>query len=202
VTDRRRPSPRAAIALAKLSRSSSRRWHPTRRQWISWRIAEARRRDAAVWCTRGRSQCCRCRCACGRSKRRTVRPLYSDQPGQRRRPAARGAGVDPRPGRPALLDLGGIAKGFAIDRAVDTLIEDGCDTGLVNAGRRTCAPSVHGHTRSSCGCWSPRGDCNSQRPRSQSVRAKTARSPSGHRGFYSRVTGAELSGHAVRRARA
>ena len=34
----------------------------------------------------------------------------------------------------ALLDLGGIAKGFAIDKAVDVLIEHGCSAGLVNAG--------------------------------------------------------------------
>lgn len=32
------------------------------------------------------------------------------------------------------IDLGGIAKGYAIDRAVEKLIEHGCCTGLVNAG--------------------------------------------------------------------
>jgi thiamine biosynthesis lipoprotein len=32
------------------------------------------------------------------------------------------------------LDLGGIAKGYAIDRAVETLLEHGCTSGLVNAG--------------------------------------------------------------------
>jgi thiamine biosynthesis lipoprotein len=35
---------------------------------------------------------------------------------------------------PVQLDLGGIAKGFAIDRAVETLIQHGCPSGLVNAG--------------------------------------------------------------------
>jgi FAD:protein FMN transferase len=35
---------------------------------------------------------------------------------------------------PVEIDLGGIAKGYAIDRAVEKLIEHGCRTGLVNAG--------------------------------------------------------------------
>lgn len=36
--------------------------------------------------------------------------------------------------RPLCLDLGGIAKGFAVDMAVNTLIEQGVDSGFVNAG--------------------------------------------------------------------
>jgi thiamine biosynthesis lipoprotein len=32
------------------------------------------------------------------------------------------------------IDLGGIAKGFAVDRAIDVLREGGCSSGLVNAG--------------------------------------------------------------------
>ena len=35
---------------------------------------------------------------------------------------------------PVELDLGGIAKGYAIDRAVEKLQESGCTSGLVNAG--------------------------------------------------------------------
>ena len=35
---------------------------------------------------------------------------------------------------PVQLDLGGIAKGYAIDRAVEALLEQGCTAGLVNAG--------------------------------------------------------------------
>lgn len=34
----------------------------------------------------------------------------------------------------ACLDLGGIAKGFAVDRAIDALRSSGCPGGLVNAG--------------------------------------------------------------------
>ena len=36
--------------------------------------------------------------------------------------------------RPLTIDLGGIAKGFAVDRAVDALKRDGVTAGLVNAG--------------------------------------------------------------------
>jgi thiamine biosynthesis lipoprotein len=100
------------------------------------------------------------------------------------------------PMRPALLDLGGIAKGFAIDRVVDALVEEGCISGLVNAGGDMRAFGPQGY------------EIELRIPESSrrlelaacalAVSApKTARSPSGHRGFYSRVSGAELSGHAV-----
>lgn len=36
--------------------------------------------------------------------------------------------------RPALIDLGGIAKGYAVDRAVETLAAHGVPFGIVNAG--------------------------------------------------------------------
>jgi len=36
--------------------------------------------------------------------------------------------------RPMLLDLGGIAKGFAVDRAIHELRSGGCTQGVVNAG--------------------------------------------------------------------
>ena len=36
--------------------------------------------------------------------------------------------------RPVIVDLGGIAKGFAVDRAVETLKENGVTSGIVNAG--------------------------------------------------------------------
>src|SRR2546421_10195384 len=35
---------------------------------------------------------------------------------------------------PVALDFGGIAKGYAIDRATDALLARGCAAGLVNAG--------------------------------------------------------------------
>lgn len=36
--------------------------------------------------------------------------------------------------KPGCIDLGGIAKGFAVDRAVEALREAGCERGLINAG--------------------------------------------------------------------
>jgi len=36
--------------------------------------------------------------------------------------------------RPAAIDLGGIAKGYAVDRAIDALRAAGCSAGCVNAG--------------------------------------------------------------------
>lgn len=36
--------------------------------------------------------------------------------------------------KPGCIELGGIAKGFAVDRAVDALRAAGCERGLVNAG--------------------------------------------------------------------
>jgi thiamine biosynthesis lipoprotein len=46
--------------------------------------------------------------------------------------------------RGLIVDLGGIAKGFAVDRAVDALKENGIECGLVNAGGdlRTFWPGI------------------------------------------------------------
>jgi len=49
-------------------------------------------------------------------------------------PAQQHLGVLPRRGRGAAIDLGGIAKGFAVDRALEVLREHGLAPGLVNAG--------------------------------------------------------------------
>jgi thiamine biosynthesis lipoprotein len=35
---------------------------------------------------------------------------------------------------PVIVDLGGVAKGFAVDRAIDALRAFGCSSGVVNAG--------------------------------------------------------------------
>ena len=39
-----------------------------------------------------------------------------------------------RASKPVCLDLGGIAKGFAVDKAVESLMADGIESGCVNAG--------------------------------------------------------------------
>src|ERR1700679_3832898 len=43
------------------------------------------------------------------------------------------------------IDLGGIAKGFAVDRAIDALRASGCDGGLVNAGGDLAAFGTRTH---------------------------------------------------------
>lgn len=67
---------------------------------------------------------------------RGLLPRHSDQP----RPLAshwtwlEAQGSAVRLLKPGCIDVGGIAKGFAVDRAVDALRQAGCDRGLVNAG--------------------------------------------------------------------
>jgi len=57
--------------------------------------------------------------------------------------------------RPLIIDLGGIAKGFAVDQAVDVLQKSGIESGVVNAGgdlrmwgdeSRTTAIKIHGES--------------------------------------------------------
>jgi thiamine biosynthesis lipoprotein len=100
------------------------------------------------------------------------------------------------PARTALLDLGGIAKGFAIDKAVDVLIEHGCSAGLVNAGGDMRAFGPHAYE---IDLQIPGGSRRVQLAAGAlAVSApKSERSPSGHRGFYSRVTGTVLPGRTV-----
>lgn len=100
------------------------------------------------------------------------------------------------PSRSALLDLGGIAKGFAIDKAVDVLIEHGCGSGLVNAGgdMRAFGPRAYEIDLPTPGAARQMRLTAAALAVSQ---PKSPRSPSGHLGFYSRVTGAALPGRAV-----
>jgi FAD:protein FMN transferase len=44
------------------------------------------------------------------------------------------------------IDLGGIAKGYAVDRAIDALRAAGCDGGLVNAGGDLAVFGARSHT--------------------------------------------------------
>jgi thiamine biosynthesis lipoprotein len=48
--------------------------------------------------------------------------------------------------RPLRIDLGGIAKGFAVDRALAALRDAGCHGGLVNAGGDLAVFGVRSHT--------------------------------------------------------
>ena len=87
------------------------------------------------------------------------------------------------------IDLGGIAKGFAVDRAIEALCARGCSAGLVNAGGDV---RVFGRTPSVMTVRSA-DDAVVNIEISNSALAvsgpRTAASPSEHRGFYRRSTG-------------
>ncbi len=87
---------------------------------------------------------------------------------------------------PVQLDLGGIAKGFAVDGAVQALRDAGCSAGLVNAGGDLRVFGAPGETlllRHS------RGDYR-RLPLNEAAVAVSARAaacaPGGHRGYYVR----------------
>jgi thiamine biosynthesis lipoprotein len=85
-----------------------------------------------------------------------------------------------------VLDLGGIAKGFAVDRAIDCLQAEGCSSGEVNAGGDvrvygTCATPIWVRSRSGTRQIS-------LRDRACAVSDPMARDrPAEHRGYYSRA---------------
>ena len=99
------------------------------------------------------------------------------------------------------IDLGGIAKGFAVDRAIDALHAHGCTAGLVNAGGDV---RVFGKTPSIITVRSA-DDAVVDLELTNAALAvsgpRTAASPSEHRGFYLRSTadstGASIDGHLV-----
>jgi thiamine biosynthesis lipoprotein len=50
------------------------------------------------------------------------------------------------PHAPVRIDLGGVAKGYAIDRALEAIRAAGCDAGLVNAGGDLAVFGAHSRT--------------------------------------------------------
>jgi thiamine biosynthesis lipoprotein len=93
--------------------------------------------------------------------------------------------------KPVLIDLGGIAKGFAVDRAVDALKDSGCRSGIVNAGGDLRVFGAEDRTiwiRADGGAWPV-----ALRDRALAVSDRqSARHPSEHRGYYCRVARATL----------
>ncbi|MFO1401545.1 MAG: FAD:protein FMN transferase [Steroidobacteraceae bacterium] len=95
---------------------------------------------------------------------------------------------------PLRLDLGGIAKGYAVDRAIEALAATGCGAALVNAG---------GDLR----VWGARaeeievGRAGGPRLRladaALAVSAPSAQAPPEHQGFYCRVPGRRRMAHAA-----
>lgn len=87
--------------------------------------------------------------------------------------------------RPLSLDLGGIAKGYAVDRAVQALREAGCSAGFVNAGG-----DLRSFGRLRLIRCLPIGRAVRLRDGSLAASQPAAPArPTGHRGYYRRATG-------------
>ena len=95
---------------------------------------------------------------------------------------------------PIDLDLGGIAKGFAIDCAIDALRDSGCVAGVVNAGGDVAVFGAGPHEILLRGARQPVSVANAALAATE-VGAVDA--PQEHRGYYSRVRG-----HSMQRRRA
>jgi thiamine biosynthesis lipoprotein len=95
------------------------------------------------------------------------------------------------------VDLGGIAKGFAVDRAIEALRELGCVSGLVNAGGDVRA---FGPAPREILLRLPFGRAYSLQLGDEAVAVsepKSERSPAEHRGFYRGDTGDPVVGRWV-----
>lgn len=95
------------------------------------------------------------------------------------------------------IDLGGIAKGFAIDRIVEALQAGGCTSGLVNAGGdiRVFGPHTwQVHIRAS---GIPESAVTLKDEALAVSEPKSLSSPSEHQGYYSRITGKTVAGRLV-----
>ena len=98
---------------------------------------------------------------------------------------------------PVMLDLGGIAKGFAVDQAVEELQRRGCPEGVVNAGGDL---RVFGAAPRTIHISTADGQSMAVDLRAAALAAsapRTAASPTEHRGFYLGTSGAPVDGHAV-----
>jgi FAD:protein FMN transferase len=86
---------------------------------------------------------------------------------------------------PLTIDLGGIAKGYAVDRAIEALRAEGCTSGLVNAGGdlRVCGRSQSILLRHANGTCVP-FTLSEQALAASDVDARQR--PTEHRGYYLR----------------
>jgi thiamine biosynthesis lipoprotein len=88
-------------------------------------------------------------------------------------------------GKPLRIDLGGIAKGYAVDRALDALRAAGCIAGLVNAGGDLAVFGARSH-RIVCNS-SPMSvivELRDAALASSDARSLEAARPREHRGYY------------------
>jgi thiamine biosynthesis lipoprotein len=94
------------------------------------------------------------------------------------------------------VDLGGIAKGYAVDRAIDALRARGCHGGLVNAGGDM---AVFGAREHPILCRGPQGDdvlINLHDAALATSDTRNSAPPSEHRGYYHGARrDARVSGH-------
>jgi len=95
------------------------------------------------------------------------------------------------------LDLGGIAKGFAVDRAVAALREWGCESGLVNAGGDV---RVFGPGAKEILLRSASGEAYAVELADEAAAVsepKSARSPAEHVGYYDGLSRKRVAGRWV-----
>jgi thiamine biosynthesis lipoprotein len=98
---------------------------------------------------------------------------------------------------PVRIDLGGIAKGFAVDVAIDALRRHGCAAGMVNAGGDL---RLFGPEPRVVFLRSEDGEAIAVELRDAALAAggsHTAAAPSGHRGYYEGIHGAPVAGRFV-----
>lgn len=101
---------------------------------------------------------------------------------------------------PLCIDLGGIAKGFAVDRAVDALRAGGCSGGLVNAGGDLAVFGARAHR---IVCRTARGDVVVELQDAALATSEVgdacarASRPSEHQGHYHGVDGTPAAPGAV-----
>jgi thiamine biosynthesis lipoprotein len=89
---------------------------------------------------------------------------------------------------PLAIDCGGIAKGYAIDRAIAALRAAGCESGLVNAGGDL---RLFGDPTQTILLRRADGRCEPVEVHNAAVAVSergSARAPRGHRGYYHRGT--------------
>lgn len=85
---------------------------------------------------------------------------------------------------PVQVDLGGIAKGYAVDRAIEALRANGCRSGLVNAGGDL---AVFGARTYTIVCRQPQGDDLHIELRDAALASSNTQQverPAEHRGYY------------------
>ena len=124
-------------------------------------------------------------------------PCLPDWPGRMQDIELEEGGVRVAKRTDVAVDLGGIAKGFAVDRAIDALRSLGCGSGLVNAGGDV---RWFGSAPREIVLRLPFGRACSLSLGEQALAVsepKSERSPAEHRGFYRGDTGEAVIGRWV-----